>query len=186
MSRRVEEPRHDVLQKDGSLELRSYAPRVLAETRVGGSRDQAANEGFRRLAGYIFGANRARTKVAMTAPVAQRETGQTMAMTAPVGQKQSNDEWTVSFTMPAAFTLDTLPVPNDSRVALREQPAARVAAVRFSGRTTPARIAEETSRLQAWVREHGWSVRTAPEVNRYDPPWTLPFLRRNEIWIALD
>lgn len=186
MASRVEEPKHTVALRDGDFELRVYAPRVVAETRVSGAWDKAGNEGFRRLAGYIFGGNRARTKVAMTAPVAQRPESERIAMTAPVGQARTGDDWAVTFTMPSTFTLETLPEPNDSRVTLREIGEQRVASVRFSGRWTEARMQSETARLLEWVRARGWRAVSAPELSRYDPPWTLPFLRRNEIWVRVE
>ncbi len=106
---RIAEPRHEVLDRDGAFEVRRYPGRVIAETRVLGPWSAAGNEGFRRLAGYIFGKNRGRAKVAMTAPVGQRPA--TIAMTAPVGQRRDADAWLVTFTMPAGETLATLPVP---------------------------------------------------------------------------
>jgi hypothetical protein len=197
MGRKVEEPRHEVVLREGDFEVRAYAPRVLAATRVVGDRDAAASEGFRRLAGYIFGGNRRGTaststaqraegeRIAMTAPVGQTPEGERIAMTAPVGQTPEGTAWTVSFTMPAGRTVATLPEPLDARVTLRALAPERVASLRFSGRTTQTRIDAETARLEAWVRAHGWRSAAPPEVNRYDPPWTLPFLRRNEIWVTL-
>ena len=182
MGRKVEEPRHEVVLREGDFEVRAYAPRVLATTRVVGDRDAAASEGFRRLAGYIFGGNRRGTASTSTA---QRAEGERIAMTAPVGQTPEGTAWTVSFTMPAGRTVATLPEPLDARVTLRALAPERVASLRFSGRTTQTRIDAETARLEAWVRAHGWRSAAPPEVNRYDPPWTLPFLRRNEIWVTL-
>ena len=167
---RVAEPAYTVESRDGDFEVRAYAPRVVAETAVDGSWDAVGNEGFRRLAGYIFGGNTTRAKIAMTAPVGQRAEG---------------GAWVVSFTMPAGETLATLPRPLDAKVTLRALPAARVAVVRFRGLCGEATRAERTRALRAWAAARGLAVTGEPEVNRYNPPWTLWFLRRNEVWIAL-
>ncbi len=119
---RVAEPPYAIEFREGDLEVRKYGPRVVAETEVAGSFGDAGNEGFRRLAGYIFGKNKRRSEIAMTAPVAQASAPepQKIAMTAPVAQRGSPSAWTVAFTMPAGETLTTLPVPDDPRVVLRE------------------------------------------------------------------
>ena len=185
----VKEPAYAVVDSDGEFEVREYAPRVVAETEVSGTWNEAGNAGFRRLADYIFGKNKGRTKIAMTAPVAQRsrgDEGARIAMTAPVGQRHNGDTWTVSFTMPDGETLATLPVPDDNRVILRNVPAQRVAVARFSGRWTDANIAEHTESLRAWARARGVGIFGEPEVNRYDPPFRPWFMRRNEVWFAVD
>jgi hypothetical protein len=183
---RVEEPKFAVELREGDLEVRRYAPRVVAETVVPGTRKQAEDEGFRRLAGYIFGGNQDKSKIAMTAPVGQKVEARKIAMTAPVGQKAEGDAWRVSFTMPTGETLRTLPEPNDRRVTLRELAPVRVAVVKFSGRWTDESFATHTDSLRAWVSSRGLRATGDPEVNRYDPPWTLWFLRRNEVWLPLD
>ena len=182
---KVAEPPFTVQTQDGDFEVRAYAPRVVAETTVAGRWESVGNEGFRRLAAYIFGQNATRTKVAMTAPVGQRPQGRAIAMTAPVGQRSDGDGWVVSFTMPAGETLASLPRPVDARVTLRELAATRVAVVRFSGRWSAARMAVRTQALRAWASARGLALVGEPEVNRYDPPWTLWFLRRNEVWLAV-
>lgn len=183
--RRVEEPAYTVEARHGAFEVRRYAPRVVAETVVSGTRDRAASEGFRRVAGYIFGGNRRRQSIAMTAPVSQRGGGVRIAMTAPVAQRGDGDRWTVAFTMPSSFTLDALPVPDDARVVLREVPAQRVAVVRFANSSDDDTVRARSDELARWVAAQGLDAVGDPELNRYDPPWTLPFLRRNEVWLAL-
>ena len=183
----IQEPRYETTVHDGDFEVRHYRSRIVAETEVA-KRDWAAsgNEGFRRLAAYIFGKNRKRTKLAMTAPVGQRPTpGVELAMTAPVGQRRDHDRWVVSFTMPNESTLATLPEPEDPRVVLRELPPADVAVVRFSGRWTDTNIDRRTQALRRWVASRGLATVGEPEVNRYDPPFKLWFLRRNEVWVAV-
>ena len=184
--RRVEEPAYTVEERDGDIEIRRYAPRVVAETEVTGTRDGASREGFRRIAGYIFGGNHRREKIAMTAPVSQRGAGERIAMTAPVSQRGAGDRWTVAFTMPSAQTLRTLPTPDDARVALRLAPAQRVAVVRFAGSTDDAAVRARTEALARWAAARGLRTQGDAELNRYDPPWTPPFLRRNEVWTALE
>lgn len=106
--------------RDGHFEVRDYPALVVAEVTVEGEQKEAASKGFRLLAGYIFGANKKRQRIAMTAPVAQQAAGENIAMTAPVAQTQgAAGTWVVRFTMPSAWTLETLPVPNDARVTLR-------------------------------------------------------------------
>ncbi len=183
---RVKEPSYSVQMKDGDFEVRTYEPRVVAETVVQGGWDASGNEGFRRLAGYIFGKNAKRAKIAMTAPVAQRPESRKIAMTAPVGQRREGASWVVSFTMPEGETLESLPQPTDARVVLRELPASRFAVVRFSGRWSDQRMVDRAQALRAWAKSRGLTVVGEPEVNRYNPPWTLWFLRRNEVWLSLD
>jgi hypothetical protein len=184
---KVDEPAFTLESRDGEFEVRRYGARVLAETTVHGERDRAASEGFRRLAGYIFGGNKTNAKIAMTAPVGQTSQGRKLAMTAPVGQRPgSGASWTVSFTMPQGETLATLPAPNDSRVTLHEAPPARVGVVKFSGRWTEESFTRHAELLRAWLSSRGLTTSGDAEVNRYDPPWTLWFMRRNEIWLRLE
>ncbi|MFO7766810.1 MAG: heme-binding protein, partial [Pelovirga sp.] len=128
----IEEASYEVVKTEGSFEVRDYAPSILAETYVKGDFDEAGSTAFRRLFRYISGENRAQAKIAMTAPVSQ-QTGEKIAMTAPVGQQKSGGQWVVSFMMPASYDMDTLPVPDDPLVTLRQVPARRMAAIRYSG-----------------------------------------------------
>jgi hypothetical protein len=184
--RRVSEPRYTAEIHDGDFEVRRYAPRVVAETELSGSHEQASSEGFRRIAGYIFGGNQKRQSIAMTTPVSMRSAGERIAMTAPVSQRGSGDRWTVAFTMPAEYTLARLPIPNDARVVLRELPEQRFAVVRFANSTGEAAVRERTEALVRWATERGLRISGGAELNRYDPPWTLGFMRRNELWFAIE
>ncbi len=186
MGRRVDEPAYAIELRDGAFEVRRYAPRVVAETQVSGARDDAANEGFRRVAAYIFGGNHRAERIAMTAPVTQRSSGERIAMTAPVSQRAERAGWTVAFTMPSTFTLATLPTPNDARVTLREVAETRVAVVRFADSADDDAVRTQTEALSRWAASKGLRVVGVAELNRYDPPWTLPFLRRNEVWLTLE
>ncbi|BDG72029.1 SOUL family heme-binding protein [Roseomonas fluvialis] len=176
----TEEPRFEVVETIGDIEIRRYAPRIAAETTVPGAEDAARNEGFRRLAGYIFGGNARRDRIAMTAPVAQSR-GERIAMTAPVAQAGDADGWRIRFFMPARYTLDTLPVPDDASVTLVTVPEETVAVLRFSGLPRAEAVASNMARLNAALAASPW-VPTGPvQAWFYDPPWTVPALRRNEV-----
>jgi hypothetical protein len=181
----VEEPSFQVVLKDGAFEVRDYPALVVAETTVTGGQREAAGQGFRRLAGYIFGGNRGAKKIAMTAPVAQQPAGEKIAMTAPVAQMRTGDAWVVRFTMPSGYTLATLPEPNDPNVKLRETPPTRYAVVRFSGLARPDAVANETAALSAWIARRQFQPTGTAILAQYNPPWTLWFLRRNEVMIPI-
>ncbi len=141
-------------------------------------------QGFRRLAGYIFGGNK---PLAGTVPVGLKQDNTVrIAMTAPVGMATTGGGWRMTFTMPAGSTLQNLPLPNDPRVTLREIGPRQVAVLRFSGRATESRAKEQEVRLQQALSRESLVGLGQPELQQYDPPWTVPFLRRNEIWIELD
>jgi hypothetical protein len=191
---RVEEPPHVVLVREGAFEVRDYAPQVVAETRVPEGRGDPANAGFRPLADYIFGANAPKARIAMTAPVTTRAAGQAtggrggekIAMTAPVTTRSGGDGHVVAFIMPAAARLATMPAPTDPAVRLREEPARRFAVTRFGGFTGAATVAARTRDLRGFIARRGLVPTGAPPIlARYDPPWTLPPLRRNEVWIEV-
>jgi len=182
----TEEPPFRVVLDDGDFEVRDYPALLAAEVTVGGSRDDASNAGFRLLAGYIFGGNTRRQSIAMTAPVVQeRASGETIAMTAPVIQTGGDGEWMVRFVMPGAYTQETLPTPNDRRVRIVPVPPRRFAVVRFSGLASPAEVERQTAGLLAFMTRSKLSSGGPPALARYDPPWTLWFMRRNEVWIPV-
>lgn len=186
----VEEPPFEILRGQGDFEVRRYAPMIVAETFVEGDAWSASNEGFRVIAGYIFGGNKSvRTglaeKIAMTAPVTTEAAGEKIAMTAPVTTEAGEGRIRMHFVMPSGYTLATLPRPDDSRVSLREVPARRMAVVRFSGFAGEGKVEAKTGELLAWMKSEGLESAGSPQLARYDPPWTLPFLRRNEIMVPL-
>jgi hypothetical protein len=164
--------------------VRSYGPTIVATVHVSGSREEAVSEGFRILARYIFGANRVQEKIAMTAPVTQTA-GQTIAMTAPVQQSEERAGWEVQFTMPAGYTLSTLPQPLDPRVQLREIAPHRVAAVTFSGFWSDANLRSHEAQLLEFLKTHGQRALSAPVYAYYDPPWTPWFWRTNEVLVDI-
>ena len=197
----IEEPKYSVVEKSGSFELRAYAPMVVAETLVDGDLDDASSAGFRRIADYIFGNNTARAggseKISMTAPVAMAPKSEKISMTAPVGMQaktenaglnntrlDNTNQWRMYFVMPSQYTLETLPKPNNSAVTLRAIPASRMAVLRFSGLAGEEKTAKKTAELLAWLKSKQITPIGEPELARYNPPWTLPFLRRNEVMVA--
>lgn len=185
----TEEPVFTASLKEGAFEVRSYPALVAAEVSVTGTRDEASSAGFKLLAGYIFGGNTRRQSISMTAPVVQSKPGsETIAMTAPVIQSAlpgSTGAWPVRFIMPAAFTLNTLPTPNDPRVKLLELPSARYAVVMFSGMAHEDDVILRTAELNAFMVEHALRAVGPSALARYNPPWTLWFLRRNEVHIPI-
>ena len=182
----IEEARYKVLEKDNKFEIRDYAPYILAETIVEGDLEEAGNKAFNRLFRYISGDNRSRKKVAMTAPVSQQPMGEKIKMTAPVEQRRVQEKWAVSFMMPASYTLKTLPEPEDPNITLRQVPARRMASVRYSGFWSEKRYLRYKLELESWIRERRLTAVGDPIWARYNPPFTLWFLRRNEILIPID
>lgn len=180
----TEEPQYTVTGTDGIFEVRRYEPYLVAETVVSAASEDAGSEGFRILAGYIFGKNKGARKIEMTAPVAQAPAR--ISMTAPVAQSAVSGGYVVQFAMPREWTLETLPEPLDSRVALREVPARTLAVIGYSGAWSQSRYEENLKKLEAALAEAGLAWRGEPMWARYDPPWKPWFLRRNEIWLALE
>ena len=196
----IEEPKFETVVQEAKYEVRQYAPLIVAETWVEGDMDAASGKGFRLIADYIFGNNKANqgaasAKVAMTAPVTLEPQGAStkVAMTAPVAvQPELSSQgmsgvqrWRVHFVMPSQYTMGTLPTPNNNAVSLREVPAKRVAVATYSGFNTESRIREETQGLLAWMQARNWVAAGPAQLARYNPPWTLPMLRRNEIHIEI-
>jgi hypothetical protein len=182
----IEEAKYEVIKKDKQFEIRDYAPHILAETVVEGSMEGAGNKAFGLLFRYISGRNRSRTKVAMTAPVSQEPTGEKINMTAPVEQQRVRDAWIVSFMMPRSYTLQTLPEPEDARVTLRQVPARRMAAVRYTGFWSEKSYLRHKSELESWIHKKGLTIAGDPVWARYNPPFSPWFLRRNEILIPVN
>ncbi len=170
-----------------TVEIRQYGPRIAAETTVADDEDRSRNIGFRRLAGYIFGANHRGEDIAMTAPVAQQQArGDQIAMTAPVAQSRKNGGgWTIRFYMPSKWSMDTLPAPDDDKVRLVTVPGETVAVLRFTGDRSPKAVAARTFELRTVLRDNGIEPAGEAVAWFYDPPWTLPFRRRNEIAIPV-
>jgi hypothetical protein len=185
----TEEPKFESLRKEDNLEIRRYVPVIVAEALVDGDMDTASSRGFQLIAGYIFGNNE---RIAMTAPVVAepQSSAEKIAMTTPVSIEPQNAEdskmagaqrWRVHFVMPSQYTLTTLPKPLNPQVQLREVPAKTFAALTYSGINTENTAQEKTEQLLNWLKMQKIETIGKPQLARYNPPWTLPFLRRNEI-----
>ena len=181
----VEQPAYTVVSSQDDIEIRRYAPMIVAEVQVNGERGDATGKGFRLLADYIFGNNTVRRDIAMTAPVQQQGQFQKIAMTAPVQQQASDRFWTISFVMPSEYTMQTLPKPNNDKVKIRNVPAKRYIAIRFSGRNTDSNVREHEAKLMAYIAQNNIKVSGSAKYAFYNPPWTLPFLRRNEVMFEI-
>jgi hypothetical protein len=180
----VERARYKIVRRDRGIEIRDYTPMIVAEVEVSGDREEAIRQGFRTLADYIFGNNTALSVVAMTAPVMQQPRNEKIAMAAPLTQSDG-ESWQVRFVMPALYTTDTLPKPIDPAVNLKHLEAKRFAAIRFSGAARDASLRRRTQLLEEFIREKSLRPLSAPAFAFYNPPWTLPFLRRNEVMIEI-
>jgi hypothetical protein len=178
---KVAEAKYTVVEKDGRFELRNYESQIVAETVVDADFEEAGNEAFKRLFSYISGNNKPAGKIAMTAPVSQRPVGVKINMSTSMRRKLEKDKWVVSFMMPSSYTMDTIPQPKDSRIVLRQMPARRFCAVSYSGRWTQENYRKYKIELENWMRRK--KIKSAGEAiwARYNPPWTLWFLKRNEI-----
>lgn len=181
----VEQPDYKVVTSEKNIEIRDYPPMTLAEVEVSGERKQAISEGFRILADYIFGNNTSNKKMEMTAPVTH-QLSEKMAMTAPVLQELHMDKWKVRFVMPKKYTFETLPKPNSKDVILIPLPARRFAVIRFSGLADNESIKLHTDELEAYIVAEKLNPIGGTVLAFYNPPWTIPFLRRNEVMIQVD
>jgi len=171
MTETLEEPAYEVVNTHDGFEVRRYGPTVQARVQTAGRDGGAASGGFRRVAGYIFGGNSERTSIAMTAPVHMWE--------------ESGSGW-LAFTMPSAYSLESLPTPNDAGVRLHPTSNSTIAVARFSGRTTPKKTARIENELRAAIKQEGYTAAGPGMLAVYENPWTtLPFMRRNELHIEL-
>jgi SOUL heme-binding protein len=180
----VQQPKYQVVESSGNIEIRDYAPQIVAEAEVAGDRRDAIRKGFRIIADYIFGNNTSAQKVPMTAPVTQQGS-EKIAMTAPVTQQGDGNIWRVRFVMPSSYTIETLPKPNNPAVKLKEIGAKRYAVIRFSGMAGEDSLKRRTEELNAYISAKNLTPLSAPTYAFYNPPWTLPFLRRNEVMVEI-
>ena len=186
----IEEPSYQVIDTHEDFEVRRYEPYLVAEVDVNGGFDDAGNSAFRILAGYIFGDNKAAAKMEMTAPVETRSSGkgEKMAMTAPVTATEGDDEGqtTFAFVMERKFTLDTLPVPNDERIRIREVAERIVAVRRYSSRWTQEKYFEHEEALRTALAEANIKINGDPILARYNSPFSIPIFRRNEVMFEIN
>lgn len=182
----IEKAAYTVLEKKDGFEIRKYDPQIVAETFVEGDLENAGNEGFRRLYAYISGENTKKQSISMTAPVSQETGSEKIAMTAPAEQEMKDHRWRITFLMPAEYTLETLPEPNDTRVRLTEESGRLMVAVRYSGTWSEQGYEENKALLEEYIQKRGLTKTGEPVWARYDPPFMPWFLRRNEVLIPIE
>ncbi|MDH3669320.1 MAG: heme-binding protein [Paracoccaceae bacterium] len=197
----ADEPEYRVIEQDGDIEIREYAGFAVAKTTVMVPFDQAIGAGFRRLFDYISGGNQSEAKIEMTAPVLTEPKGEKIAMTAPVLAQPGNEmrevtassltpegdeSWTIAFVLPEGLTATSAPTPADPTVTLRDIPSRRVASIRFSGRFRNATAEMKRQFLADWLASRGLSHDGDWRIAGYNPPWTIPALRRNEVLVTLE
>lgn len=181
----IEEAKYSLVEKEGDFEVRDYKPFLLAEVVVEGDFEDVGSMAFRYLFEYISGENQSKADIAMTAPVSQQSAGETIAMTAPVSQSGSNGRYVVSFMMPASYTLETIPQPVNQRVTIRQVAAHRMAVVIYSGTWSQDNYQENKQKLDRWIEGKDFKVIGDPVWSRFNAPFSLWFLRRNEIQVPI-
>lgn len=180
----VEVPAYKILKKEQNIEIRQYPPLIIAEVKTAGSRQASISDGFRILADFIFGNNEGEKRLSINGPITQQE-GIKIAMTAPVQQEKTDAEWATSFIMPSKFSIDTIPNPINDRIKIIQIPSKRYAVITFSGRSTEENLTKHTNELGKYMNGSGYSKVGNAKYAFYNPPWTLPFLRRNEVQFEL-
>jgi hypothetical protein len=194
----IEEPKYEVIVSDAQFEVRHYAPVLIAETIVEGDMDAASSKGFRLIADFIFGNNLSsdtdkKSKIAMTAPVTVEPQSSKITMTAPVtvepqaaeSSMKTTKTWRINFVMPSQYTLATIPKPKNNAVTLREVPSKYFIVHKYSGFNTVSRVQTKTDETVEWAIKRSYKMIGTPQLSRYDPPWTLPMFRRNEIMLEI-
>jgi SOUL heme-binding protein len=181
----VKEARYQVIKDDDAIQIRQYQPYIVAQTAVMADYRTASNVAFRRLFAYINGDNKKQQKIAMTAPVIQSAQAEKIAMTAPVVQEKSGGNWQMAFVLPEGYTLENTPIPLDRMITIKVVPAKKTAVLQYSGFLTENNMATKTNKLAAWLVDHHYVAISPARSAGFDPPWTLPFLRRNEIHIDI-
>lgn len=201
----LEQPNYTVIEEKEGYEIRQYEDYIIAETKVSGDYNDAINRGFMKVGGYIFGDNTSTSlstskdkiamttpviseqkseKIAMTTPVISEEISEKIAMTTPVVSEQQGQEWTLAFVMPSQYTLENLPTPNNKDVILKEVTGEKRAVLRFSGWVTASRLQRKTDQLIAMLERDKLEYEGIQSA-RYNPPWSPPFMNRNEVWAVL-
>ena len=185
-SSRVEQAEYRVVKKMSGYEIREYPAHIVAQTTVKGRYQEALNEGFRIVAGYIFGNNSKKQSIAMTAPVIEQGvTSEKISMTAPVLATTQGESHVISFGMPRSQTLQTLPEPGDSRVKIVEIPAKQFAVIKFSWLRTNNRIEKMETRLLKLISRDNVEILGSPMYAGYNAPWTPPWMTRNEVMVEI-
>ena len=181
---KVETPKFKILSTFNKIEIRAYKPMLIAEIDVRETRKEAVSQGFRSLADFIFGNNIRNDKIKMTAPVVQ-QSSEKIKMTAPVVQQSSSQGWKVSFVMPSSYTLHDIPKPLNNEIIIKEIPARKMAVIKFNGRNEEDNISKYENKLLKFMEQNNFVHEENPEYAFYNPPWTLPVLRRNEVMFEI-
>lgn len=182
----IEEPAYEVIGRFDAVEIRQYAPYAVAEVLVEAPADEAGNQAFPILAAYIFGNNKDSARLAMTAPVIQARTPGTAEPAVSLPLRSGGDGYLVQFVLPKGLSTQSAPLPKDERVRVRDVGPIQVAVIVYSGRWTTGNYEEHLAKLVAALAERGIPWKGEPAYARYNPPFTPWFMRRNEIWLALD
>lgn len=185
-SARVESTQYSVLESKKKYEIRLYPEHIVAQTTVTGSYRDAMSQGFRIIASYIFGGNTKKESIAMTAPVTEKAAqSESIAMTTPVVATLGGESRTIAFGMPRSYTIDTLPIPNDSRVQIVTVPEKKMAVIRFSWMRSTSRIESKKSELLDLLKKDGVKVVGEIQYAGYNAPWTPPWMMRNEVMVEV-
>ena len=185
----TEEPEFKLISEEAEFQIREYDPKIIAQVEVEGDFDEASSMGFKLLADYIFGNNLldgTSKKISMTTPVEMTPLAENLLMTSSILDDQINNKWSINFVMPQEFSLDTLPKPNNSQVNIIEVPKEKYAVIVFSGLIRESSYAEKVELLSNYLEENSFKQQGAIKIARYNPPWTLPFFRRNELMVRID
>jgi hypothetical protein len=187
-----EQPLYEVITKDDKKEIRKYKSYIIAKTAVKGSFKEAQKKGFKILAGFIFGKNESKESITATSKITIKKQSEKIAMTSPVTitpniESENNDSWIMTFSMPSKYSLNTLPKPLDKRVIIEKVSAKYVASYQFTGFWNKSINDSKAEKLFSWLKKkQKYEIISKPKFAGFNPPWTLPFLRRNEIQVELE
>lgn len=182
---KVEQPKYEVISSQGDIEIRQYQPMIIAEVAIDGKRKEAIKSGFKILAGYIFGDNKSRENISMTAPVRQ-QSNEKISMTAPVRQQEVLGRWKISFVMPSQYGISTMPIPDHKDISIEKIDSKKYAVIKFSGMNSDQNIHFHENKIKKYLSENKIQSISSSIYAFYNPPWTLPFLRRNEVMIEIN
>lgn len=181
----VEQPKYTIEYKERNIQIRLYEPVIVAEVSVEGNREEAIGMGFRILADYIFGNNTSKQKIAMTSPVKEQKS-EKIAMTSPVTQQMENNLWNIQFVMPSEYSVNSLPIPNNKNIKIKKIDSSNFVVIKFNGKNEKKNISKHEHKLMEFIKKKKLLSKGAPVYAFYNPPWTLPVLRRNEIMIEIN
>lgn len=184
--RNSEEAKYSVLYTENNIQIRQYQELLIAQTQSKGDYEESSSSAFKLLAAYIFGENQSQEKIEMTIPVLQKNQSEKIEMTVPVYQQENSDAWTMTFVLPSKYTLETIPIPLNKNIELKLVPAKKVATIRYTGFINSKKIKDHADQLLSWLENNGYTSISEPYSAGYDPPWTIPFLRRNEVQIEIE